>query len=122
MHVLCKKTFYSKLEQLKKFDGQVKFDQGLFRYNFEVSIYVIANKDFKLTSDEFHEDFGSDDFLISTGDVLAWSYPSTYSAEKSVYASMKCIFSFSESDEVENGSYFLNCDDNYVSITAIQSI
>jgi len=118
MHALCKKTFYSKLEKIKELQGEghVKFEKSLFRGDIDFSIYIIANKDFTLISDEFHEDFGGDSFQIKTGDVLAWSYPARHTAEKKVYQSMKCIFSFSEFDEMEDGTHNLEWDSDYVSI------
>ena len=117
MYVLCRKSFYSKIKKLKETKGEIKFEQKLFRYNVEMSVYIIANKKFDLVSDEFHPDFDTGPFAIKQGDVLAWSYPDRTSVEKTVYRSMKSVFSYSESDEVENGSYFLKTDDDGVAIT-----
>ena len=117
LYVLCRKTFYSKLHKVTDFKDKVKFDQGLFRYNIEASSFIIANKDFDLSSNEFHEDFGTGPFSIKTGDVLAWSSPKRYSAEKETYRSMRAMMDYSSSEDVKPGEYVLKTDEEHVLIT-----
>lgn len=117
LYVLCRKTLYSKLHKIKNFKGSIKFSQDLFRYNIEASAFIIASKDFELKSNEFHEDYGEGPFAIKSGDVLAWSYPRRYSAEKEVYRSMRSMLDYSASEEIAVGDYALKTDENIALIT-----
>ena len=117
LYVLCRKTFYSKLHKVTNFKDQVKFNQGVFRYNIEASAFIVANKDFNLTSNEFHQDFGNGPYPIKTGDVLAWSSPKRYSAEKETFRSMRAMMDYSSSEDVKPGEYVLKTDENHVLIT-----
>ena len=117
LYVLCRKTFYSKLHKVTNLKDKVKFDQGLFRYNIEASSFIIANKDFDLSSNEFHEDFGKGPFSIKTGDVLAWSSPKRYSAEKETYRSIRAMMDYSSSETVIPGEYVLKTEEEHVLIT-----
>ena len=109
LYVLCQNILL-KLHKVADFKDKVKFDQGLFRYNIEASSFIIANKDFDLSSNEFHEDFGTGPFSIKTGDVLAWSSPKRYSAEKETYRSMRAMMDYSSSEEVKPGEYVLKTE------------
>ena len=80
LYVLCRKTFSSKLHKVTDFKDKVKFDQFV-RYNIEASSFIIANKDFDLSSNYFivlHSPFS-----IKTGDVLP-EFTQRYSAEKHI--------------------------------------
>lgn len=117
IYALCKKTFYSKLTKIDQQKGAVKYPTNLFRYDIELSAFVIANTSFDLVSDRFHEDFGNASFKVSKGDVLAWSQPSNYSCEKAQYRTMKSVFEFSKSNEVVKGKFLLKTDEDYVAIS-----
>lgn len=117
LYTLCKKTFFSKLTELEEQRGVVKFETNLFRYDIELSAYVIANRTFELASDRFHPDFGNETFKVTKGDVLAWSQPNTYSCEKQQYRTMKSVFEFAESNEVPIGKFLLKTDEDYVAVT-----
>ena len=108
LYVLCRKTFYSKLHKVTDFKDKVKFDQGLFRYNIEASSFIIA-KDFDLSSNEFHEDFGTGVF-DKTGDVLAWVHPKDIQPKKK-HIDLRAMMDYSSSEDQE---YVLKTDEEHV--------
>ena len=117
LYALCKKTFFSKLTKLETQQGTVKYPANLFRYDIELSAFVVADQTFELHSDRFHTDFANEKYQVSKGDVLAWSQPITYSCEREQFRSMSSVFEYASSEEVKMGMFLLNTENDYVSIS-----
>ena len=116
LRVKCQKTFYCQTFRTSDFEGDIKLEGKQFRDLVEISVLLVAKKDFVLTPKSCHSDFRGVDFSIARGNVLAWGAPTSYSVEREQFRSVRAIFDFNKNDEVPVGEFLLRTDEDYVGV------
>lgn len=113
--VSCRSTFYSKLHQVAS-NGELVIDGTSLRDTIEFAGYVIATKTTELCSSKINPEFGYDTFSASNGQVLALTPPVTYVTEKEFWKPISSIFEYRQNDELKNGEFSVDIEDNFVQI------
>ena len=88
----------------------------------ELTLFVIAQKDFELSSASFHPDFNGETFSISQDSVLAQSLTQEIYMQKEFYKNARSLISISENDQLEEGDYVVSVDSDYIEISMNKSL
>lgn len=113
--ISCRSTFYSKLHEVPA-NGEIIIEGSLLRDTVDFSGYVIAKKETQLTSHKINPEFGYNSFHVSNGQVLALAPPITYVTDKEFWKPISSIFEYRQDDNLKNGEYTVDIEDNFVQI------
>jgi hypothetical protein len=115
--ISCRKTFYSKLIEVNAI-GTLVIEGKYLRDVVDITGYIIAKKDSVLSSAKINPEFGYSSFEVINGQVLAQGVPVTYVTEKEFWKPLSSIFQYKPSDDLKDGEFTVDLDDEYVWILA----
>lgn len=116
LHISCPRTFWSATYEVSG-EGSIEFDATNIRDEVELSIVLIATRDFDLYSEKFHEDFNGEVFPIKANAILAWHNPFVYSAENEQFRSLRSLIDIATSPDYPEGYIGFDGDGDYVTAT-----
>jgi hypothetical protein len=117
VRIECKATYFAVTHEVGV-EGDLQIEGNKLRDWVDLSGYIVANGDCKISSKQINEEFGFTDFTALDGSILAWSQPTTYSVEKDFYKNIRSIFEYREDESIHIGKFFINLDEDYVFIHA----
>ena len=83
LHISCPRTFWSATYEVSG-EGSIEFDATNIRDEVELSIVLIATRDFDLYSEKFHKDFNGEVFPIKANAILPGITRSYFSRKRAV--------------------------------------
>lgn len=116
LSVSCPKTFWSQTFDIAS-EGEIVISSDNIRDQVELSITLVAHKNFMFTSEKFHSDFVGETFDIARSSILAWHAPFIYTVEKEQFRSLRSLIDIRSDANTPEGYITFNGDDNYVTVT-----
>lgn len=115
--VFCRETYFSKSYDVAIEGTTVHIKGEDLHGKVELSLFVIAIKDFTLSSENFHSDFDGEKFDIVNGNILAQSQTQEIFMQKEYFRNAKSIISMIEDDTLNDGEYIVSVEDHYIEVS-----
>ena len=113
----CRETYFTKSFDIGVDMDTVELDVDDLHGRVELTLFVIAQKDFELTSTNFHPDFDGAKFDIITGNILAQSLTQEVYIHKEFFRNARSIISIAANDSLSDGDYIVSLDSDYIEIS-----
>ncbi len=115
--VACRETFFTKSFDIGVDMDTVELQAEDVHGRVELTLFVIAQEDFQLSSDKFHPDFDDEAFNIIKGNILAQSLTQEIYMQKEFFRNARSIISISANDSLSDGEYVVSLDSDYIEIS-----
>lgn len=109
LSVFCRQTFYSDFIDVDE-GGEVVLEGKDLRDLVSLTMFVLADSDGSLKSDQINDEFGFGEFDFLTGQVLAQSSPTVYTVERDLYRSLKSIIELNSDEKVTGSDWYIDTD------------
>jgi len=122
VRISCNPSLFS-YSEICSGKGSFDVEGDKLRDKVEISVFLVANQTFTLKplSREFHTDFGTNEFVITHGMVLAYPSPVTYFISKDNFKTITSIFRYTQKPNHERDSFSVDLDDQTIQIVALDS-
>lgn len=111
LSVFCRHTFYSDFIDVDE-GGEVVLEGKSLRDLVSLTMFVLADADGSLKSDQINEEFGFREFDFVVGQVLAQSAPTVYTVERDLYRSLKSIIELNTDGKVTGSDWYIDTDNS----------
>lgn len=110
--VECSDTVYRKAFYVGKEPKSIKLFKNDFTEKVDISMFAVANTNFKINSNEFDEDYQGIDFEIEKYDILCANdgFNVRFKHDESENNLVKSIFSIIPSDNINDGTFEVDCE------------
>ena len=115
--VACRETYFTKSFDINVDMDTIELDVDDLHGRVELTLFVIAQKEFKLTSANFHPDFDGAKFDIVKGNILAQSFTQEVFIHKEFFRNARSIISIATNDSLSDGDYIVSLDSDYIEIS-----
>ena len=110
--VECSDTVYRKAFNVGKEPKSIRLFKNDFTEKVDISMFAVANTNFKINSNEFDEDYQGIDFGIEKYDILCANdgFNVRFKHDESENNLVKSIFSIIPSDSINDGTFEVDCE------------
>lgn len=110
--VECSDTVYRKAFNVGKEPKSIRLFKNDFTEKVDISMFAVANTNFKINSNEFDEDYQGIDFEIEKYDILCANdgFNVRFKHDESENNLVKSIFSIIPSDNINDGTFEVDCE------------
>jgi len=111
LSIFCRHTFYSDFIDVEE-GGEIHLEGKNLRDLVSLSMFVLANADGSLSSDQINEEFGFREFDFVAGQVLAQSAPIVYTVERDLYRSLKSIVELCSDEKLTGSDWYIDTENS----------
>lgn len=110
--VECSDTVYRKAFNVGKEPKNIRLLKNDFTEKVDISMFAVANENFKISSNEFEEDYRDIEFEIEKYDILCANdgFNVRFKHDESENNLVKSIFSIIPSDNNNDGTFEVDCE------------
>jgi hypothetical protein len=122
VRISCNPSLFS-YSEICSGKGSFDVEGDKLRDKVEISAFLVANQTFTLKSlsGEFHTDFGTNEFVIEHGMVVAYPSPVRYFISKDNFKTITSIFKYSGTPNHERDTFTVDLNDQVIQIVALDS-
>jgi len=115
--ISCRATFFSKCETISVDGGTVELDGNQLAGEVELALFIRADKDANIQSDDINLEFGYRSFDVKPGSVLAQSETWRFSVHKEFYRNPRSIITININEELADGEFTVSLDNPYIEVS-----
>lgn len=116
--VECSDTVYRKAFRINKKPANIRLLKNNFTERVDISMFAIANENFKMSSKEFEKDYQDEQFEIEKYDILCADdgFNVRFTHDESESNLVKSIFSIVPNESNNDGTFEVDCEGKKIAI------
>lgn len=122
LSIVCRDSFYNEFADMESLDGKTEINGGLLFGRVDVRAIVVQVVDGYLEATGIPGDYASSKFELTSGAVLAWTLPQSFTVGHEKLAPMESIFKLALDETQPEGTFNVSYDEEHITIRAPEKL